>query len=92
MLHQIQKRFNVKSLCAALICAISVFMLSVCAFADEPGMIDAAMQTEIKTAFSNAASSIMPIIIGILGVGLGIFAIFKGIKLAKKMFGTVSNG
>lgn len=47
---------------------------------------------QITTQFQNAANDITPIIISILGVGLGIFAIFKGIKLAKKMFGTVSNG
>lgn len=47
---------------------------------------------DITAQFKGAATDIMPIIIGVLGVGLGIFAVFKGIKLAKKMFGTVSNG
>ena len=47
---------------------------------------------EITAQFQAAATDIIPIIIGILGVGLGIFVIFKGIKLAKRMFSTVSTG
>lgn len=47
---------------------------------------------QILEQFEGAAADVIPIILGVMGVGLGIFAIFKGIKLAKKMFGTVSNG
>lgn len=45
---------------------------------------------QIVTQFTNAAGDITPIIIGVLGAGLGIFVIFVGIKLAKKMFSTVA--
>lgn len=44
----------------------------------------------IINEFKNAAADITPIIVGVLGAGLGIFVIFVGIKLAKKMFTTVS--
>lgn len=47
---------------------------------------------QIIEQFNNAASDITPIIIGVLGSGLGIFVIFLGIRFGKKMFKTVSNG
>lgn len=45
---------------------------------------------QIIAQFSSTADAIVPIVVGVLGVALGIFAIFVGIKLAKKMFNTVS--
>lgn len=45
---------------------------------------------QILEQFQGAANDITPIILGILGVGLGIFVIFIGIKLGKKMFTTVA--
>lgn len=46
--------------------------------------------SQIETQFSNTANQVIPIIVGVLGAGLGVFAIFVGIKLAKKMFTTVA--
>lgn len=45
---------------------------------------------QIMEQFTGAAADITPIILGILGAGLGIFVIFVGIKLGKKMFTTVA--
>lgn len=45
---------------------------------------------QIMEQFTGAAADITPIILGILGSGLGIFVIFVGIKLGKKMFTTVA--
>ena len=45
---------------------------------------------QIISQFTSAADDIVPIVVGVLGAGLGIFVIFVGIKLAKKMFTTVS--
>ena len=45
---------------------------------------------QILEQFTRAAADITPIILGILGAGLGIFVIFVGIKLGKKMFTTVA--
>ncbi len=45
---------------------------------------------QIIGQFSGAVDSIVPIVVGVMGAGLGIFVIFVGIKLGKKMFNTVS--
>lgn len=45
---------------------------------------------QITSQFTQAASDIAPIIIGVLGAGITIFVIFIGIKYGKKMFSTVS--
>ena len=50
----------------------------------------AGAKDQILEQFNGAASDIVPILIGILGAGLGIFVIFVGIRLGKKMFNTVS--
>lgn len=52
----------------------------------------AGVSDQIIDQFQTAANNITPIIVGILGAGLGIFVIFICIKLGKKMFKTVSNG
>lgn len=71
--------------------AVSAAALAVAASAEgETGLASAAEQ--ITSQFTSAASDITPIILGVLGAGLGIFVIFVGIKLAKKMFSTVSKG
>lgn len=81
-------KFAVGTLAAAGTTAIA----TVAASAAEEGTGLASYSTQITEQFSNTANDIMPIIIGVLGAGLGIFAIFVGIKLAKKMFSTVSKG
>ncbi len=45
---------------------------------------------QIGQQFTNTANDVIPIIVTVLGAGLGVFAIFVGIKLAKKMFSTVA--
>lgn len=74
--------------------AISCAVLAVGSFAastESPSALEGASD-QILEQFNSAASDITPIILGILGAGLGIFVIFIGIKLGKKMFKTVSNG
>lgn len=56
--------------------------------ASSSGLSDYA--TQITAQFTDTANDIIPIIVGVLGAGLGVFAIFLGIRLAKKMFSTVS--
>lgn len=74
--------------------AVSALALAVCASAEEvteaTDSVLAGASDQILEQFSGAAADITPIIIGVLGAGLGIFVIFVGIKLGKKMFTTVS--
>lgn len=79
-------KFAVGTLAAAGTTAIA----TVAASAEETGL--ASYSTQITEQFTNTAADVVPIIIGVLGAGLGIFTIFVGIKLAKKMFSTVSKG
>lgn len=80
-------KFAVGTLAAAGTTALATVAASA-----EEGTGLASYSTQITEQFTNTANQIMPIIIGVLGAGLGIFAIFVGIKLAKKMFSTVSKG
>lgn len=78
--------------------AISGAMVSVCASAastEASGGID--MQKALSDAgdqmtsqFGSLVSTLIPVIIGILGGGLVIFGIMQLIKLAKKTFGKVA--
>lgn len=83
-----------KKIAAVAVAAVSALAMSVAAFAaEESGSGSSALsgaKDQILEQFSGAASDIVPILIGILGAGLGIFVIFVGIKLGKKMFNTVS--
>ncbi len=45
---------------------------------------------QIVGQFQQAADNVMPTVIGVLGVALGIFVVFLGIKLAKRMLTTVA--
>lgn len=45
---------------------------------------------QLTTMFGDMVTTIIPVILGILGSGLIIFAIFALIKLAKKIFGKVA--
>lgn len=49
-----------------------------------------AYSDQIISQFTSATDSIVPIVVGVMGAGLGIFVIFVGIRLGKKMFTTVS--
>lgn len=48
--------------------------------------------TQITDQFTNTANDLVPMLATVLGSGLGIFGIFFGIKLVKKIFSTVSKG
>ncbi len=45
---------------------------------------------QLTAQFSSMVTTIIPVILGILGSGLVIFGIFALIKLAKKIFGKVA--
>lgn len=45
---------------------------------------------QLTSQFSSMVTTIIPVILGILGSGLVIFGIFALIKLAKKIFGKVA--
>lgn len=72
--------------------AVSATTMAVAAFAEGETTGLASAADQITAQFTSAAGDITPIILGVLGAGLGIFVIFVGIKLAKKMFSTVSKG
>lgn len=77
----------------AVAASAAVPVVSVIASADDTTGTTTGLSTytdQITAQFTNTANDIVPIIIGVLGAGLGVFAIFMGIRLAKKMFSTVS--
>lgn len=77
----------------AVAASAAVPVVSVIASADDTTGTSTGLSTytdQITAQFTNTANDIVPIIIGVLGAGLGVFAIFMGIRLAKKMFSTVS--
>lgn len=83
------KKKSVVLASAALACG----SMAVAASASEPAGTESALDgasEQILEQFTRAAADITPIILGILGAGLGIFVIFVGIKLGKKMFTTVA--
>lgn len=45
---------------------------------------------QLTSQFSSMVTTIIPVILGILGTGLVIFGIIKLVKLAKKIFGSVA--
>jgi hypothetical protein len=91
-MRELFKKAKMK-IAGAMLAASAAVATVVSSSAAEPSSTDLSQYSDqIQGQFQNAADGIVPILIGILGVGLGIFVIFKGIKLAKKMFGTVSNG
>ncbi len=86
----------------ALICC-AVATVSTCAMAVAASAADTSGTTSVDTTsmmteagnqltaqFSSMVSTIIPVILGILGSGLVIFGIFALIKLAKKIFGKVA--
>lgn len=88
-------RIGRKSRFMAAMAVATCFMAlsSAVAFAADDSTTTSALSSnkdEIIRQFTDAASDITPIIVGVLGAGLGIFVVFVGIKLAKKMFTTVS--
>ncbi len=79
-----------KYLASAMAVGCTAALATVVASAEDSTTTVADYSDQIISQFTTAASDITPIIIGVLGAGLGIFVLFVGIKLAKKMFTTVS--
>lgn len=78
--------------------AMSTAALSVCASAAETGdtatdmdTVLASAGTQLTSSFNSLVSTMIPVILGILGSGLVIFGLFALIKLAKKVFGKVAS-
>lgn len=65
---------------------------AVCAFAQEAGATtpEAAM-TEVSEKFQELITSAIPIIIGLIGAAIGIYAIFAGVRWLKKALKAGSN-
>lgn len=87
------KAFVVGALATVSACA----MAAVASAADTSGSssVDTtSMMTEagnqLTSQFSGMVSTIIPVVLGILGSGLVIFGIIKLVKLAKKIFGSVA--
>lgn len=86
-----EKARNAKFAVGALAASAAAPLAVVVASAEDTATTGLSNYSEQITAqFTSAASDITPIIIGVLGAGLGVFVIFVGIKLAKKMFTTVA--
>lgn len=87
------KAFVVGALATVSACAMAV----VASAADTSGATSVGTTSMLKEAgdqltaqFSSMVSTIIPVILGILGSGLVIFGIFALIKFAKKIFGKVA--
>lgn len=78
-----------KALIGVVGAAMTTGILTVAASAEEPAK---SVSDQVIEQFTGAAADVTPIILGVMGAGLGIFVIFVGIKLGKKMFSTVSKG
>lgn len=79
-----------KYLASAMAVGCTAALATVVSSAEETGTQLADYSDQIIGQFSGAVDSIVPIVVGVMGAGLGIFVIFVGIKLGKKMFNTVS--
>lgn len=88
-----------KAMLCTAIAAVSMLAMTAAASAAETPETAAAPDTtsmmkeageQLTSQFSGMVSTIIPVILGILGSGLVIFGIFALIKLAKKIFGKVA--
>lgn len=99
MLKKVKKVFGK---CKRLL-AVAVAAVSSCAIAAVASAADTSSTTSVDTTsmmteagnqltsqFSGMVSTIIPVVLGILGAGLVIFGIIKLVKLAKKIFGSVA--
>ena len=93
-IKKIGKRCKVVIATAAA--AVVGVVSSVCASAattEASGNMESMMKSagdQLTAQFSSLVGTIVPVIIGILGVGLVIFGIIKLVGLAKKTFGKVA--
>lgn len=85
-----------KAVICAAVAAASSAVVAVCASAEtaEAGNnMETMMQSagdQLTSQFGSLVSTLIPVILGILGSGLVIFGIIALIKLAKKVFGKVA--
>ena len=85
-----------KVVIATAAAAVVGVVSSVCASAattEASGNMESMMKSagdQLTGQFSSLVGTIVPVIIGILGVGLVIFGIIKLVGLAKKVFGKVA--
>ena len=85
------------AICTAM-ATVGAAAMTVCASAAETGTpavdttesVLADAGTQISTSFNSLVSTMIPVILGILGSGLVIFGIFALVKFAKKIFGKVA--
>lgn len=89
------KRGKVLMLACASAVAVAATTIAASAATAEAG--NAEMQTmmtqagdQLQGQFSTLISTIIPVVLGVLGTGLVIFGIFSLVKLAKKIFGKVA--
>lgn len=86
-----------KAMLSAAMATMAMAAMSVCAFAaEESGATDmntvlTDAGTQLTSSFNSLVSTMIPVILGILGSGLVIFGLFALIKLAKKVFGRVAS-
>lgn len=86
-----------KAMLCSAIATLGVAAMSICASAEEVSqttdmntvLTDAG--TQLTSSFNGLVSTMIPVILGILGSGLVIFGLFALIKLAKKVFGKVAS-
>ncbi len=93
----LKKIFNkAKAMFASAIAAVSVGAMTVAASAADAtssadtNSIMKEAGDQLTAQFSGIVSTVIPVILGILGSGLVIFGIIKLVKLAKKIFGNVA--
>lgn len=99
MLKKVKKVFGK---CKAFV-VVALATVSACAMAAVASAADTSGATSVDTTsmmkeagdqltgqFSSMVTTIIPVILGILGSGLVIFGIFALIKFAKKIFGKVA--
>ncbi len=88
-----------KVLAAAALIAVSSAVCSVAASAEDvsapagSGNMEAMLSDageQITGQFNSLVTTVIPVIIGIMGAGLVVFGIFALVKLAKKIFGKVA--
>lgn len=87
-----------KAMLCAAVATISMGAMAVCASAAEAPEaatdMDAVLAdagTQLTSTFTRLVSTMIPVILGILGSGLVIFGLFALIKMAKKVFGKVAS-
>lgn len=85
-----------KAAVVAAFAAVSTAAISVCASAattEASSNMETMMQSagdQLTAQFGSLVTTLIPVILGILGSGLVIFGIMALIKLAKKVFGKVA--